>query len=104
MTPLENFYPTLAEIYASSNVPMDAIGQYKLNEFPLTADIKEKDGGFYLVVNNTGIETYLLPIDATKFESLDGAVQIEFILEGETCNGMNIDAYGYNLTSKKVLK
>ena len=46
MTALENFFPTLREIYADVEVPSDAVGDYRLNEFPVTANIKEMDGIF----------------------------------------------------------
>jgi len=101
VTELDNFYPPISEIYASMEIPSDIPGEYQIIGFPVTASISEKEGAFYLVLQGTGIESYLYPETTLKFESLNGAIKIEFVMEGELCTGMNIAAFGYNLTSKK---
>ena len=101
VTELDNFYPPISQIYASMDISSDIPGEYQINEFPVTALISEKEGAFYLVLQGTGLESYLYPETTLKFESLDGAIKIEFVMEGEHCSGMNIAAFGYNLTANK---
>lgn len=57
---------------------------------------------FFFEIIGGPIATYLLPVTPTKFESLDGSVKIEFVMDGEMCSGMNIAAFGYDLTSNKI--
>ena len=101
-TPFDNFYPSIGEIYSTYNIPWNAVGSYQLIEFPVTATVEKKEGAFLLKIPGASISTYLLPVTTTNFESLDGDMKIEFVMDGENCTGMKLSVFGYNLTSKKV--
>ncbi len=101
VTELDNFYPSLGEIYAKLDIPKDLTGSYKVNEFPVVASVEEKDGALYFNLQGTGLATYLYPITGEKYESLDGSIKLEFVREGDVCSGLNFTFFGYNLTSSK---
>ena len=99
--PLNNYFPPIDEIYATYDLPSDAVGSYKIDQFPVTAVLTEKSGAYYMDISGTSISTYLLPLTDTSFESLDGSLKMKFVIENGQITGLNIDVFGFELTSSK---
>lgn len=75
---LDNYYPSLAERYKSYDINEDVLGSYPIKEFPVNLIVSKENGIFKMVLTNTGLSAFLLPIDATHFESTDGSIKLEF--------------------------
>ena len=102
MDDLDNFYPSISDVYANARVDAGVLGSYKLNEFPFTAVVTETDGVYHLAIPGTGVSTYLVPKEDSHFQSLDGSIHLEFQNKEGKFVGMKMAAFGRNLTSERV--
>jgi hypothetical protein len=96
----DNLYPSLKDLYSGKNLAPDLAGAYRINEIPFSVYVREKMGGLQLEIPGQ-YEAYLLPKTGTEFESLDGMVQVQFQVEDNKVEGLNLKAFGYDLTSTK---
>ena len=97
----DNIYPSLKEIYKSAKIADDVEGTYQLNEFPVTANVTMKEHGLEFSIPGS-YTTFLIPVSATEFESLDGQAKFSFQKEEGKCVGMNFQGFGMKLTSSKI--
>jgi hypothetical protein len=98
---MNNFYPSLQEVYAAMDIDEKIVGTYQVNEFPVTAEISMKDGALFMEIRRAGLEAYLLPMKDNVYESLDGAAQIEFTVEDGEYTGMQMGIMGQTITAIK---
>lgn len=98
---MNNFYPSLQEVYASLDIDQDIVGTYQVNEFPVMAEITMKDGALFMEISRAGLEAYLLPVGDNVYESLDGAAQVEFTMEDGEYTGMQMGIMGQTITAIK---
>lgn len=98
---LNNFYPSLDEVYASMEIDEDILGQYQVQEFPVITEISMKDGALYMNIRRAGLEAYLLPLGDNRYESLDGAAQLEFDVQDGDYSGLSLNVMGQTITAVK---
>ncbi|MCB9291205.1 MAG: M1 family metallopeptidase [Lewinellaceae bacterium] len=99
--PLDNYYPPLAERYAGLSIPDGITGSYLFNEFPVTAEVSQKDGLLFMEVAAAGYQFYLVPKSETEFVSLDGEINIQFQMEEGKVSGLNAKTPDMQLTARK---
>ena len=100
--PLDNYFPPLAERYASFSVPQDMVGTYMFNEFPVTAEVSKKDGLLFMEVSAAGFQFYLVPEGDGKFTSLDGQIKLQFDSKENKISGMQVETPDMKLSANKM--
>lgn len=99
---LDNYYPSLQAQYGDFTIPEDMLGEYPLNEFPTSINIRNDDGLLVMTIPGTGLtDIYLLPDDTGNFRSLDGVVQVQFTKEGDRYTGIMLQVPGVQVTGSK---
>ena len=98
---LNNFYPSLEEVYASLEVDEAITGTYQVNEFPINAEVSMKNGALYMEIPRAGLEAFLLPLEDNQYETLDGAAQLEFTQSDGAYTGMKMSIMGQTITAVK---
>jgi len=96
---LDNFEPSLKELYASS-IPEDMLGVYRLNEFPASVKISKKEGILHFSIVEGGFANYLLPKEE-GYQTLDGQMNVSFEIEGGKHVGLALKFGGNQATGKK---
>jgi len=75
---LDNTYPSIPDIYRQFDIPHDLEGSYVNTQNPAQAlDVTQKDGVLLLRIGG-GLDSYLIPTGKHTFQSLDGAMQVQF--------------------------
>lgn len=101
---LDNFYPPLSEIYENFDLNRNVLGEYQIEQYPISAIVEESDGIYKLTLTRTGIESYIMPESGSEFNSLDKNINITFE-EGEddqiTGIEVSIKAFGITISGKK---
>ncbi len=100
---LDNYYPSLSDRYKDFKLNDDIIGKYAINQFPISAIIAKKEGIYNLKIQGVGLNTYLLPIDATNFASTDGTMKIKLKKDEKGAQEIEvaISSFGITLTGTK---
>lgn len=98
---LDNLYPSLKELYQKLSLVSDLQGVYKINEFPVDLTITQKDGLLFLSIPAIDMDTYLIPLTASSFQSLDGGARIHFQQENGRTVSLEMEAMGESITANK---
>ncbi len=96
-----NYYPSLKDQYGDFIVLEDILGEYKLNQYPVSAFVKKKNDLLFFEIPAAGMGSYILPKSGDSFESLSGSMKLEFQKENGKYVGMNIQVSGMQLTAAK---
>ncbi|WP_281990346.1 M1 family aminopeptidase [Aquimarina aggregata] len=100
----DNFYPPLSHRYKKLNLDTTILGSYKLEKFPITLILTKKEGVLMFDLLNTGINSFLLPIDKNSFTSIDGTMTLKIIKEKEEKNKIELYLSSYNITLNGIQK
>ncbi len=99
---LDNYHPSLRERYGEFKMTADYLGEFPVNEFPVSVMLTEKDDLIHMAITKTGIATYLIPSSDSTFESLGGDMIVELTQgEGSVNVEVYLKAYGVRLTGSK---
>lgn len=100
---LNNYSPSLNEIYKKAKSNAEVLGLYTIQGYPITAEIIEENEIFKLELTNTNISAYLMPISSTEYESLDKNIKLNFIEKDGKISSISIElkAFGVTLTGEK---
>jgi len=79
----------------------DVTGSYSLDQFPIKMIIEKREGKLYMVLQQTGLEGFLLPVSKDKYQTTNGILSLDIQRDGETISGANIQVQGIEVTSKK---
>ncbi|MDX1628897.1 MAG: M1 family metallopeptidase [Fulvivirga sp.] len=99
---LNNFYPTLKERYGDFKMAEKYLGEYTINEFPVTVLLAEEEGFVKLFINGAGIDVFLVPENNTTFHDLTDNyhLTLEENEDGKVGLSLTIDSFGVKLTGK----
>lgn len=74
---MDNFHPSLDEIYEEFNIDENIIGSYRANEYPVSIVLEKKGKILAISIPEAGIEGFLTP-DKENFVSIDDGLYLEF--------------------------
>jgi peptidase M1-like protein len=103
VTPVNNFYPPLPSWYNNLDVSDQILGNYPVDQYPVTINIIKEDELIKMTIPGAGIEEYLLPVTNNQFTTLDKMMVMEFNEEDGKIVGLNlgVKSQGLNITAKK---
>ena len=98
-----NFYPSLSERYKKFDVSDNILGDYPVDQFPVTINIIKEEGLLKMVIPGAGINEYLLPVTNTQFTTIDKMMVLDFNEEDGKIVGLEFDvkSQGLKITAKK---
>lgn len=100
---LDNYYPSIKERYGDFHLSSDFLGDYQVNEFPVSIVVFEKDELLQITITGAGVGGYMIPQSDTTFESLSGDIIMELTDDQSGGKGMKLELknFGVNLTANK---
>ncbi len=104
MEVVNNYYPPLTERYKAFNVNSDVLGTYRVQGSPVNLIMTDKGGVYHMVITNSDISSYLLPVDSMKFKSIDGNISVNFWETDDKVTDMTMTFADYALTIRGTKK
>ena len=98
-----NIYPSLEKIYKGKEINPAIVGEYGLDQYPISMFIEDKDGIYHVSIPQAGMAGAMLPVSETSFRSTDGMMKVDLIEEDGAIKKANISVQGFNLTATKKL-
>jgi hypothetical protein len=103
VSPVDNFYPSLSERYKKFDVSDQVLGEYPVDQFPVTINIVKEEGLLKMLIPGAGLEEYLLPVTNKQFTTIDKMMVLDFKEEDGKIVGIDLDvkSQGLKVTAKK---